>query len=145
MSYRSATRNTSFNPAQAPITPSTLMVIGSAVRIAYGAGALLAPARMVRAQYAPDTHELPDPRLTLRAFGGHQLVVGCITLATTCSERDARPAATLSLLIDTLDVASALLEMRVRGRADQTVLGGIIISGGGILTFAAARRALARQ
>jgi hypothetical protein len=119
------------------------MALGSTVRIAYGVGSLLAPARMVSARYAPNTHDLPDPRLLLRAFGGHQLVVGCLTLAAARTGRHARQVATLSLLIDTLDVASALLEMRTRGQIDQTVLGGIAISTSGILAFAAARATLA--
>lgn len=114
------------------------------MRIAYGIGALLAPAMMVEARYAPDTHELDDPRLLLRAFGGHQLVTGCLTLAASRSRGLARPAAILSLLIDTLDVGSAVLEQRARGRPDQTILGGYVISGAGMIAFAAALRTLSR-
>jgi hypothetical protein len=114
------------------------MLGGSAVRIAYGVGALLAPARMVSAGIAPDTHDLPDPRLLLRAFGGHQLVTGCVTLAAIRSRRLARRAAALSLLIDTFDVASAVLEQRARGGRDQTITGGYAISGAGMVAFAAA-------
>jgi hypothetical protein len=117
-----------------------LLVGGSSVRIVYGMGALLAPARMVEARYAPDTHELADPRLLLRAFGGHQLVTGCLTLAATRSRRLARLAATLSLLIDTLDVGSAALEQRSRGRPDRTILGGYAISGAGMIAFATVLR-----
>jgi hypothetical protein len=138
MSYLSAAANTSPSLAMAPRSARTLVVVGSAVRIAYGVGALLAPAKMVQARYAPDTHELDDPRLLLRAFGGHQLVIGCLTIAAACSRRHPRQAASLSLLIDMLDVGSAVLELHTRGRADRTVLGGIAISGSGILTFAAA-------
>lgn len=118
------------------------MAVGSAARIAYGAGALLAPTRMVKARFAPDTHGLEDPRLLLRAFGGHQLVTGCLTFAAACSQRHARQAANLSLLIDVLDVGSAVLELRTRGHVDKTVLGGIAISGSGILTFAATHHVL---
>jgi hypothetical protein len=100
---------------------------------------------MVSAQYAPDTHGQPDPRLLLRAFGGHQLLIGCLTLATARSGRLARQAAALSLLVDASDVASALLEMRTRGQADQTVLGGIAISTSGIVTFAVVGLALNRS
>lgn len=125
-----------------PLGARALMLIGSSVRIAYGAGSLLAPAKMVSTRYAPDTHDLADPRLLLRAFGGHQLVTGCLTIAATRSRRLARPAATLSLLIDTLDVASAVLELRARGANDQTITGGILISGTGIIAFAATLRIL---
>lgn len=120
------------------------MLSGSALRIAYGAGALLAPAKMVSAEYAPDTHGLADPRLLLRAFGGHQVVTGSLAIAAVGSPRLARPAAALSLLIDAFDVGSALLELRARGQRDQTVVGGIALSGVGTLTFAAALRGLSR-
>ena len=121
-----------------------LLLGGSAVRVAYGAGALLAPARMVSAEYAPDTYGLADPRLLLRAFGGHQLVTGCLTLASIRSRPLARAAATLSLLIDTFDVASAILEQRARGQRDQTIAGGYVISGAGMIAFAGALCALDR-
>ena len=120
------------------------MLLGSAVRIAYGAGSLFAPAKMVSMQLAPDTHELADPRLLLRAFGGHQLVTGCLTLGAVRSPRLVRPAAALSLLIDTLDVTSAALELRARGQNDQTITGGFAISGAGIVVFATALRVLSR-
>jgi hypothetical protein len=118
-----------------------LLVGGSLVRIAYGVGALLAPAEMVAAQFAPDTHGLPEPRLLLRAFGGHQLVTGGLTLAATRSPQLARRAAALSLLIDAFDVTSALLELRARGHSDRQLIGGVALSGSGIVTFAAALRA----
>jgi hypothetical protein len=118
------------------------MLIGSGVRIAYGLGSLLAPARMVTAKFAPNTHELAEPRLLLRAFGGHQLVTGCLTLAAVRSRRFARPAAALSLSIDALDVTSALLEVGARGRSDRSTIAGIAFSGAGIVAFATALRAL---
>jgi hypothetical protein len=115
------------------------MFTGSAFRIAYGAGALLTPTRMVSARYAPDTHDLPDPRLLLRAFGGHQLATGCLTLAAATRSRHlARAAALLSLLIDAFDVSSAVLEQRARAHSDQTTVGGIAISSTGVIVFAAA-------
>jgi hypothetical protein len=121
-----------------------LLLGGSAVRIAYGAGALLAPASMVSHKYAPDTHDLDEPRLLLRAFGGHQLVTGCLTLASISSRRLARGAATLGLLIDTLDVTSAVLEQRARGERNPIITGGYAISGAGMVVFAAVVCALYR-
>lgn len=120
------------------------MLAGSTVHIAYGVGALLAPEKMVSAHYAPDTHDLADPRLLLRAFGGHLLVSGCLALAATGSERHARSATALCLLINTFDVTSTVLELRARGQSDQTIKGGIALSGAGVLTFAAALRILYR-
>jgi uncharacterized protein YjeT (DUF2065 family) len=118
------------------------MLAGGAVHVAYGIGSLLAPEKMVAGRYAPNTHALPDPRLLLRAFGGHLLLSGCLTLAAVRAPRHARSATTLSLLINTFDVTSAILELRARGRSDQTITGGIALSGAGVFTFAAALRAL---
>jgi hypothetical protein len=134
----------SYEEIAVPVDARLAMLGGSVVRIAYGLGALLAPARMVAVGLAPDTHELADPRLTLRAFGGHQLVVGCVTLSAIGSCRLARRAAALSLAIDALDVTSAVVEQRVRGGRDRTVLGGCAISGAGVLTFAGVLHALGR-
>jgi hypothetical protein len=117
------------------------MLTGTGVRLAYGAGALLAPSQMVSGDLAPDT---PDPRLLLRAFGGHQLLIGAFALTALRAPRHARAAAALSLLIDALDITSAVFELRARGAADQTVIGGIALSGAGALTFAAVLRGLRR-
>jgi hypothetical protein len=134
----------SYEELAVPLDARLLTLGGSVVRIAYGLGALLAPERMVAAGVAPDTHELADPRLTLRAFGGHQLAIGCMTLGAIRSRRLARRAVALSLAIDALDVTSALIEQRVRGGRDRTVLGGYAISGTGVLAFAWVLRALGR-
>jgi|SRR5665213_2979148 len=115
-----------------------LLLVGSALRIAYGAGAVFAPTQMAARQYAPDTHGLADPRLLLRAFGAHQIVTACLTLGSIGSPPRARAAATLSLLIDTSDVVCAMLEQRARGTRDKTTTGGYAISGAGMLTFALA-------
>jgi hypothetical protein len=134
----------SYEEIVVPVEARLLLQGASAVRIAYGLGALLAPGRMVALGLAPDTHELDDPRLTLRAFGGHQLVIGCTTLSAVGSRRLARRAAALSLAIDAMDVTSAIVEQRVRGGRDRTVVGGYAISGAGVLAFAGALYALGR-
>lgn len=121
-----------------------LLLAGSSVRIAYGLGALLAPRSMVDARLAPNTHGLPDPRLLLRGFGGHQLLVGSATLLALRQDRRlARCAAMLSLMVDTFDVGSAALEQRARGECDSTVAGGYAISGAGMLAFGLATLVLA--
>jgi hypothetical protein len=99
---------------------------------------------MAEAELAPDIDGRPEARLLLRAFGGHQLLVGALTLSSLRDRRRARAGAALSLAVDALDVASALIEWRDRGRADSAVGGGIMLSGSGVLTFAAALRALRR-
>lgn len=127
-------------------TARAWILTGSSVRMAYGVGALLAPRQMVAAEYAPDTHELDDPRLLLRAFGGHQLAVGYLTLiALRQSPEVLRRAAALSLLIDVFDIGSAVLELKSRKQPDQTVLSGMIFSGTGAAVFAAALWKLSRR
>jgi len=121
------------------------MTAGAVVHVAYGAASLIAPERMVAARFAPDTHGLAEPRLMLRAFGGHLFVSGCLALAAARSPRHARPAAGLCFLINAFDVASAVLERGARGRSDQMVVGGVALSGAGALTFAVALRALPRR
>ncbi|MGH2833657.1 MAG: hypothetical protein ACRDK2_12860 [Solirubrobacteraceae bacterium] len=120
-----------------------LMLAGGTTHVAYGAWSLLEPESMVRARYAPNTHGLPEPRLLLRAFGGHLLISGCLALAATRSPSHARSAAALCMLINTFDVTSAVLELHARGGSDETLSGGIVLSGSGALAFAAALRALA--
>jgi hypothetical protein len=127
-----------------PASAQALLLAGGALHVAYGLGSLLIPERMVSAGYAPDTHNLADPRLLLRAFGGHLLVSGCLTFAAMRSPQRARSAAVLCLSINAFDVTSAILELRARGRSDQTVKGGIALSGSGVLTFAAALLVLSR-
>ncbi|MGD1058518.1 MAG: hypothetical protein ABR992_14025 [Solirubrobacteraceae bacterium] len=121
-----------------PANARALLLAGGAVHIVYGLGSLLTPESMVCAHYAPDTHDLADPRLLLRAFGGHLLVSGCLTLTAMRSPRRARSAAVLCLLINSFDVTSAIIELRARG----TIKGGIALSGAGVATFAAALCAL---
>lgn len=121
-----------------------LILLGTSVRLTYGMGALLAPERMVSMQFAPDTHELPEPRLLLRAFGGHLIVTAIFTLASLRSRGLARAATTVSLAIDALDVTSTILEIPARGESDRATIGGMALSGTGMLTFAAARCALSR-
>jgi hypothetical protein len=146
MSYRrtveNATRPGRAQSERVSASAQALMLAGGVGHVAYGIGSLLAPERMVSARYAPDTHGLPDPRLLLRAFGGHLLISGCLTLVAVNSPRRARSAVALCLLINTFDVTSAILELRARGQSDQTVRGGIALSGAGALNFAAALCAL---
>jgi hypothetical protein len=124
------------------MTARLLMLGASAVRLAVGAGYLLAPARMAAARLAPETEGHPDARLFVRGFGGHQLVTAAMTLAATRTTELVRPALVLSLLIDLFDVTSAGLEIRARGRSDTPLVEGIAFSGAGLVSSAVALRAL---
>ena len=118
------------------------MLVGGTVRFVYGVGSIVAPAWMVKKEFAPDTLEQAEPRLLLRAFGGHQFVASALAFAALRrgSARQVRDAATLGMLIDMFDVGSAAIEIVARRRADVATVGGIAFSGLGVLTFAAVRR-----
>jgi hypothetical protein len=131
-------------PDEMPASARALLLAGGVVHVGYGLGSLLVPERMVSADCAPNIHGFADPRLLLRAFGGHLLVSGCLSLTAVRSARQARSAAALCMLINAFDVISAILELRARGGSDQTVKGGIALSGSGIVVFAAALRVLYR-
>ena len=121
----------------------SLALAGSLIRGAWGAGAYAVPGRMRRLELTggPDL-DRPDARLYVRGFGAHQVLVAGFTIAALRSERLLRPAIVLSLLLDGVDVASAVAEATARGRLDRTLAGGIVFSGGGAALFAAALRAL---
>jgi len=50
----------------------------------------------------------------------------------------------MSALLDGVDIASAVAEVRARGGVDRTLAGGLALSGAGVVTFLAALRALER-
>lgn len=143
MSYSPNNKASPPGPRRVSTRARVLMGVGGATHIAYGAWSLLEPESIVRARYAPNSHGLPEPRLLLRAFGGHLLVSGCLALAAIRCPSHARAAAALCMLINTFDVTSAVLELRARGGADEMLGGGIALSGSGALAFAAALRSLA--
>jgi hypothetical protein len=115
---------------------------GAAFRVSLGAGYLLAPARMAAARLAPPTDDAPDARLFVRGFGGHQLVTGAIALAALRERRLLARALALNALIDGLDLASAALEVRARGRVDRTLAESMALSATAVAWALAIRLAL---
>lgn len=128
--YRRDRRGT--ERTESDFVPRLALAISSAIRVAYGVGSMLAPAAMTQARLAPSTERSPEPRLLLRAFGGHQLMVAAFSLAALHRNPHLRrPALALNLMIDCLDVASVTLEIRPRRGVDSTLTGGIVLSGAG--------------
>jgi hypothetical protein len=129
----------------AHVNARSLALFGSVVRGAWGLGALAAPEPMRKAQLTGGLGlDLPDARLYVRGFGGHQLLIAGFTIAALRSDELLRPALVLSALLDGFDIASAVAEIPARGGPDRTTVAGIVFSGGGALTFLAALRALDR-
>lgn len=118
-------------------------LIGSAGRLAYGAGAMLAPEWMA-GRLAPTLRGHPDPRMNLRGFGGAQSGVAIYTLAMTTTRRRARSALALNALVDTFDAGVSLLERRARGELDRVVAGGVAVNVIGLVCWSSAALALRR-
>ena len=123
------------------MSPRGLMLVNSLFRLGYGLGALVAPPAMAAALMVPDTEEQPGARLFVRGFGGHQLAVATVGLASRRWRRLESPAIALAVAIDAVDMVSALVEGRARGRMDGDVAGGLALSAAGVLTASAALRA----
>ena len=117
------------------------LVVGSAGRLAYGLGCVLAPEWM-GGRLAPSLRDHADPRMNLRGFGGAQSGVALYTLTKASSEDGARDAILLNLLVDGMDCAVSLLEWRDRGKFDDMAAGGVAFNITGLTCWAFARAAL---
>lgn len=118
--------------------PRAILVANAALRLTYGLGAALAPRRMEAMRLAPALADHPEARLFVRAFGGHMVLVGALGLATVRSPRLATAAVAAAVAIDLADVAVALVEAHQRKRLERDLIGGLVLSGLGALTAAAA-------
>jgi hypothetical protein len=114
------------------------MLVNSVFRLTYGVGALLVPSAMAQARLVPDTEDRPDARLFVRGFGAHQIGVAALGLRSLSRPRLARPAIALAVAIDALDVVTAAVEARARGRVDADAAGGLVFSAAGVATALAA-------
>jgi hypothetical protein len=120
-----------------------LTLLNAGVRLAYGVAVTLWPSSTAdkALSLAPSTEDLPAARLFVRGFSAHQIGVGLAGLASL-GRREFEPTAiALAGATDALDMASALIEARVRGRWDEDLIGGTIFSAAGLATALAAWRA----
>ena len=104
------------------------LTIASVSRLAYGAGAMLAPESMAANRLAPTLRDHPDPRMSLRGFGGAQSGIALYTLAKARSRARARELLWLNALVDTFDACVSLLEIRDRGGIDEVAGGGVVFN-----------------
>src|SRR3954447_5007854 len=118
-------------------------VIGSAGRLAYGLGAMLAPEWMA-GRLAPTLQGHPDPRMNLRGFGGAQTGIALYTLASARTRGQARSLLGLNAAVDAFDAGVSLLERRDRGRTDLMVAGGVAVNVAALICWSAAAAALRR-
>jgi hypothetical protein len=119
-------------------TRSTLLLLNSGVRLAYGVGALLAPALMAKARFVPDTEDQPPARLFVRGFGAHQVAVALLGLESTRRRHLERPALVAAVAIDLVDMLSAAVEAAARDELHPDTVGGFLFSATGAATAAAA-------
>jgi hypothetical protein len=125
------------------MSPGGLILLNAGIRLAYGVIVALWPSASAntRLPLAPDTDRLPEARLFVRGFSAHQIGVGLVGLASLRRKELQPAAAALAGAVDALDIASAVVEARARGRWDEDLVGGAIFSGAGLATALAAWRA----
>ena len=70
-----------------------------------------------------------------------QVAVAAVGLGSLRQRRLVRPAVGLAVAIDAMDMVSAVVEARARGRLDADVVGGFVLSAAGVATALAAGRA----
>ncbi len=112
----------------------SLMLVNSLFRLAYGVGALLAPAKMATMRLAADTEGQPQARLFVRGFGAHQVAVALLGLASRRWRRLEKPAALAAVTINVADMISAVVEAGDRGAMDTDLSGGLVFSAAGVAT-----------
>jgi hypothetical protein len=117
------------------------------IRIGYGVAALIAPLKPLlgRVPLAPDTEEFPEARLFVRGFAAHQIGVAIVGLVSLSRPGLRRPGMLLSAATDVADIASALVEVNVRGRLHSDLRDGIAFSSAGLVSALAAMRGLAEE
>ena len=114
------------------------MKAGAAVRLAYGAAALLAPRAVAGRIAAPESESV----MNLRGFGGQHVAVALFTLAATRSPELAVPALRLNAGIEVCDAVAGALEVREKGIGDPLALGGVLLPFAGLATWMTSLRAL---
>jgi uncharacterized protein YjeT (DUF2065 family) len=107
------------------MTGRVLLALGSLVRLAVGAGYLVAPEAMARRQLAPDITGHSDGRMSTRGFGALHLGVAIGTLRAASRNSGCREVVLLNLACALGDTAATLLERRERGRWEPAVLGSV--------------------
>jgi hypothetical protein len=119
-------------------------IAGGLARLAYGAGAMLAPEQMAKHRIAPRLHGKPDPRMNLRGFGGAQSAIALYSLSAARTRDGARRVLWLNVLTDGLDTVVSAMEGRARGRIDRIVAGGLGINVAALAVSGLAALALRR-
>jgi hypothetical protein len=119
------------------------VVANSTIRLTYGVAVALAPSRPLAGKIplAPDTDHFPEARLFVRGFSAHQVGVALLGLASLTRPGLRRSAMLLAAATDFADIASALIEVRDRGRYDSDLTGGIIFSSLGLASALVGTRA----
>jgi hypothetical protein len=117
-----------------------LVGVNAVVRLGYGLPALASPSKPAfgKVPIAPDTDELPEARLFVRAFAAHQIAVALVGVAGVVQPGLRRPGMLLAATTDLTDIASALVEASARGRLDSDLRGGIVFSAAGLASALAA-------
>ncbi len=115
-----------------PIKTAAVAVLG--LRIAYGAGLIVAPARLARRWLGPDSERAPT-QVPLRGMGAREIVLHGGGLAAAISGAPLRPWLGASIAGDLTDIASTVAGRREL--PDGAVVATAVVAGASALLSAA--------
>lgn len=122
------------------MSAAKILLQGSSVRAAYGIAALLFPKQLAMAGGMSEEDVDLDARYLNRLFGGRDLTVAGLTVATVRAGEEAQ-AVRLNLICEATDTVSLIEEVRARGGLDRTLLIGLLFNVFGYATWVRALRA----
>jgi hypothetical protein len=118
-----------------------MLVAGSAVRLSYALGLLLAPHTMNRLQLAAETRGNGVATMTTRAFGAVNANIALLTLRSALAGRDIRLALGVNVAVDFGDLVATLLEWRDGDLGPAETVASVALQSAGIVSWTSLLRA----
>ena len=118
---------------------ATLTLLG--LRVAYGAGLIVAPKRLAQ-RWLGDSAGAPPTQVPLRGMGAREIVVHGAAIAAVLNEVPVRPFLAASAAGDVADILATLAGRR--GLPDGAAQATLVVAGGSALLTAALAAAVDR-
>jgi hypothetical protein len=119
-----------------------MLAVGSALRIAYALGLMLAPEAMSARRLAA-RHDSAYGRMTTRAFGAVHVNVALLSLRAALLDRDVRLALALNTACDFGDLVATVLEWQRGGDLPMgALIGSAAVQSTGMAIWTSGLRAL---
>jgi hypothetical protein len=119
------------------MTARSLMTVNTAIRTAYGLGAMFAPDALAKAAGVDPPDD--DGRYLNRLFGGRDLTVSALVLAALNDGKESEAWAIIASC-EATDLLNLLIEAKRRGTLDAALRTGLIFNATGWLVLALAAR-----